>query len=104
MYMSQAKSSSVQTCIPIQSWPFSYALYNTLEAPIALLGPLQSLLSLFRKIGLAAVADDVLEKEGLPCLLVLLSLPGLFSLGFFQGHLDFGCLGELLGEDSVGDA
>lgn len=87
-------------------WPLSLfsLLYNAIEAPIAFLGPLQNLLSLLCEVGLAAVADNVFEEDRLPGLLVLLPLPGFFSLGFLQGHLYFGCLGKLLGEDGLGDA
>lgn len=110
VYVIMPNSSSVQICCPYPtfgrslSFSFPNALYNAVEAPVALLGPIQNLLSLLREVGLAAVTDDVFEEDGLPGLIVLLPLPGLLSLGLLQGHLYFGCLGKLLGEDSLGDA
>jgi hypothetical protein len=79
-------------------------LQNSLKVPFALLGKTQNLFSLLSEVGLAAVANNVLKEDRLPRLLVLLSLSGLFSLSLFEGDLDLGCLGVLLGENGLGDA
>lgn len=90
-------------CLPPPSLPLCY-LQNALKIPFALLSKTQNLPSFLSEIGLTAVADDVFKEDRLPCLLVLLTLSGLFSLGLLEGDLDLGCLGVLLGQNGFGDA
>lgn len=82
----------------------SIVLGDVLEGPLALLGPLEDLAALFGEVGLAAVAGDVLEEDGLEGGLVGLALAGLFTLGLLELDLDLGGLAELFGKDGVGHA
>lgn len=82
----------------------SIVLGDVLEGPLALLGSLEDLAALFGEVGLAAVAGDVLEEDGLEGGLVGLALAGLFTLGLLELDLDLGGLAELFGEDCVGHA
>lgn len=77
---------------------------DALEVPLILLRALEHLPALVGEIGLATVAGDVLEEDGLEGGAVALALAGLFTLGLLEVELDGGGLGELLGVDGVGDA
>lgn len=62
--------------------PRSFVLEDAVQVPLGVLRPVEDLPALVSQIGLAAVPGDVLEKDGLPCDIVLFSLPRLLTLGF----------------------
>lgn len=93
-----------QRCCPVRFVHSFLILCDPLHAPVSLLRAPEDLFALVRQLGLAAVARDLLEKDGLELGPRALAVAGLFALCLLEVLLDGGGLGELLGVDGVRDA